>query len=53
MHPCLRWVSAEDGPDAHRRGEDGWTACGAPGPLTLADSGADMCAACFPPPDTQ
>jgi hypothetical protein len=51
MHPALRWVSPDDGPEAHRRGPDGWTTCGAPGPLTLAPGGADMCAACYPPQD--
>lgn len=47
MHPALRWVTETCG-RAHRRIPGGYTACGIPGPLTLADRDAKFCTICYP-----
>ena len=44
MHPALRWTPVFAGHEAqHRRTPGGDTACGLPGPLTLADLTAQFC----------
>jgi hypothetical protein len=47
QHPALRWNGGA-GPLAHRRARDGATACGIPGPLTLADLDDAYCPICYP-----
>ena len=48
MHPVLQWT-AGGSPAAHRRTRAGTTACGLPGPLTLADRGTERCPHCYRP----
>lgn len=51
-HPALRWAAGGADEPAHRRGGDGAAACGAPGPLRLADPGAPLCGDCYPHTET-
>lgn len=47
-HPALRWTPALAGsPMQHRRGHGDATACGLPGPLTLAETTDARCPDCF------
>ena len=48
MHPALRWYAGDDISRAHRRRHDGGTACGAEGPLVLADRNTAFCPLCYP-----
>lgn len=48
MHPALRWCAGEVFWLAHRRSQDGYAACDAPGELTMANPGVPLCADCYP-----
>ena len=51
MHPALRWRPVLlEGDKQHRRGAGDHTACGLPGPLTLAEADLDYCTACYGSP---
>lgn len=48
MHPALRWTPIFAGNEhQHRRTSAGHTACGLPGPLTLAETTLPHCDRCW------